>query len=452
MRFLVCLVVGILSCSAALPAEGVNDADASLAMRIASGLANSAPPDVARADVAASEAEGSGRRVTIVDAVLLLRGARGQAPAGVRGSGLLALHDEVALHRATERNYTLARAYRITGRLVDASGNPLSGAVSLGNNTDSQKGFSMVDRSGEFSMAVGAETVQPYVSVDFPTRDGTRTIHATMRLPKSEALTPDGDARRDFVRPERPPTGFVTGTITAGDVTVVQVTVTVQMGEQVGGSIIVPVTDGHYRAECPAGTATLLIETRSGERRSSPVVFTERDGFDVSSGQTVVHDLTLPRLVRLAGSIEGGPDWPITQVFLTNWTSRGLWIGSRDSAPARSGFLLPAEPGPHRANVAFAKREDTSYVEYVCPIDLTVPERGGRTTLTLPPGRPEQTFTGKVTDPSGHPVTGGRITLSTRTIGNEKWRVYAYTVTGADGRYRFTVPDGSYFVHVEPLK
>lgn len=449
MRFVMCI-----TCFAGLAFPGkavsdVNDADARLALQIASGLATSAPADMARADVASSPAEGTGRRVTIVDAVLLLRGARGQAPAGVSGSALLKLMDEVRLHGVTERNYTLARAYRITGRLVDSSGNPLSGAVSLGDASDSQKGYGVAGASGEFSMSAGPETLQPSVYVEFPSLDGKGHINMNMRLPRSEAVSLKTDARRDFVRPDRPQTGFITGSISVGGLRASDVTADVQMGEQSGGRGVGWIENGRYHVECPVGAARLMFSAYGGKHDIARVVCSLDEPVQVSSGQTVTRDLKLPALVDLCGTIQGGADWPIRLVEINSWKSREGWMSSSVDSPARNGFWLPVEPGRYTVDVIFVKQEGTTYRQCNRVLTVTVPQGGGRAVLTVPEMPPERPLSGRVLDPSGNPVPGARMTIAPVHSTSEGCDS-AHTETAADGSYQMTAPEGAYRVFVEP--
>ena len=79
---LVCLAVS----HALGAAPSVSEADARLAMQIASGLAASGQPEMQVADVVSSSGEGAGPRITVLYAVKLLRGAHGLMPKGATGT------------------------------------------------------------------------------------------------------------------------------------------------------------------------------------------------------------------------------------------------------------------------------------------------------------------------------------------------------------------------------
>jgi hypothetical protein len=444
----------------------VNRDDVGYALAAAGGLW--APPAVTSGDVAGMPDNAPDGRISLADAVRILRAVNGldTLPSPPLSAPV---SDSVTLSTDLSRIYQLPRAWWIQGTVTDSAGNPIRSADPLvdvsatiefaGPNSIAAFSENPVSlNTGAFVAPV--ETGANAVSVVTETleHDANFRILADYRIPMPAipaTISASADATQNFTRPDPPLPGAVSGVISGADWNIFSPSMILDNGGSASVVLVGNVSPLTYTLKSGPGVGTFFLPAyaMAGSVETDLSASLVGAPVTVTSGAATEHTITLPALPTLQGGIASGTVKP-TWIGVYVETADHSILRAYSDADATGAYKLRTPAGPVSLMLGAAGpappggRADLFYVQ-----PATVPSGGGTQNFTMPSLPALWRFSGVVTRPDGAPLAGASVALApvlTPAEVGTGWSGSGEALTGADGKFSIALPAASYRVTILP--
>jgi hypothetical protein len=437
--------------------------DARLVLRSAGGLLNASSAMVTAGDVAGPAGNTPDGNLSLLDAVRILRAVNGLDTLGGGTPGALAVAklESLTVSGATTKNIQLPPGYRLTGTVKDTQGNSItlpgfpgvSGTIAFSSTSNAAAGDSdtAAVSTGAYSAVVAAGTNEASVttSVSGITPEFQFYQYSITQTPVPASVVVNGDKVQNFVRPNLPAPGAVTGAITSPGVEIGSVNFILANG----GSAFGAAADGDYNLQSGPGQGTFTLY---GTLEANPDVSVTAALTDapatVTSGGTTTRNITLATLATFHGSITAPAGLAIGSISAGNVGATGLTGYSSSFAPdpGATAYTLAVPPGSYNVLVTFDNLTvNGASLGWSYNTPYTVPAGDTTKNFALPALPGVVVLQGTVTGPDGKPV-GSASVFAFGGGTSAGWHASASDTTGADGKYSLTLPNGSYTMIVSP--
>lgn len=450
----------------------VTSNDSWLALMIAGGTFKALAPMVANGDVASATGNTPDGRISLVDAVRIIRAVNGLDTLGGSGTPApsAALSDTVTLSVNTAKNYKLPKGFTVSGTAKDTGGLSITNQAGLPLVTGTVNFTSAANpaiagtgqaapNTGAYSTLLGAATYNVTIEssvVNFNVITGKLESYSIVQTASPSSVTVSADKTQNFVRPDLPASGTVAGTVTSTSTTVQAVTFTLDAGGSGQGQP----TAGSYSIPAPPGTGhismsgkyTLDSNVGFGEYQfGSPVT--------VTPGGSVTHNLTVPALGAIHGLITVPAGTTFSTTFAGNFPfsqSTGIdeyysLYQNQAASPGSYHLALPPGTYPMSINLAYpSKPASTTTVNYLTQATFTAADVVQN--ITLPALGAPIVFSGMVQDSSGKALSGATVQLTPHNTGSLPNGYYATATatTDASGNFAMNILPSTYDVLVTP--
>lgn len=446
--------------------------DARVALMIASGQFHATSPMVTNGDVASDTGNTPDGHVSLLDAVRILRAVNGLDTLGGVGGGAAkaaTLSDSLTLTISTTKNYKLPPGFTISGTARDTFGQSITSQAGLPLVTGTVN-FAAASNpaltgsgpaaavTGAYSSVLGGATYNvtiesSVVNVDLGT--GKFTSYTVLQPAGPPSLTVSADATQNFVRPPLPQPGTVAGTVSGSNTTIQSVTLTLDSGSSQGQP-----ASGSYSLAGPPGTGHISVAGKYAP--DSTVGFGEyqfSSPVSLASGATVTHNVTVPILGGIHGSVTVPATTAFSSVFAGNYlftvpgtVDEFFSIYTNQAAnPGAYHLALPPGTYPVLFNLSYpSKPNSTTTINYVTQASFTSADVVQN--FTLPALGAAIVLNGSVQDPTGKALSGATVSLVPHNPGTTPSGYYstANATTDASGNYSMNILPGTYDVLVGP--
>lgn len=446
--------------------------DVRLGVMISGGLFNALSQMVTNGDVASASGNTPDGRITLLDAVRILRAINGLDTLGTSSAPAPSapLRDSLTLTVTTAKNYKLPAGYTVSGTATDTFGQSITSQAGLPLVTGSvdfaatsSPGLTgsaqAAANTGAYSVVLGAAAYNVTISsnvVNVNLSTGKLASYTVKQAPGPPSLTVSGNTTQNFVRPPLPQPGTVAGTVAGTNITVSSVTLT----QSDGGSGASAPASGSYSLTAPPGTGHISIGGKYvadttvgfGEYQfSSPVT--------LASGATVTHNITVPTLGAIHGTVTVPATTAFSSVFCGNYlltqagTTDEFFSEYPNQAANPGAYHLALPPGtyPMLFNLSYpSKPNSTTTINYVTQATFTSADVVQN--FTLPALGAAIVLSGNVQDSAGKALSGANVTLAPHLTGTPPPGYYATgsATTDASGNYSMNILPGTYDVQVSP--